>query len=206
MASGGTTNSGASNPFRSQQNTQQPQQNTQQNNPQSGFGFGPNQFGPQVPQQTGQFNAPLMGGSSYGFGPQQFGPQPQNPFGMTNTTIAAPQTPFAPQPQSQPSLSDAIGQLKSGNQSDAQNMLRQIIGLPPIQAAPYNPNPGLSDAFGMMAAGNPFGAEVRARVPAPISTGPAQPRLSVPAARPIAPPSPQPPERPVEFLRKGGRV
>jgi hypothetical protein len=193
MASGGTTDSGASNPFGSQQNTQQPQQNTQQNNPQSGFG------------------------------PQQFGPQLRNPFGRASMTISAPQTPFgapaapffgsqqqspyvpAPAPApAQPNLSDAIGQLKSGNQSDAQNMLRQIIGLPPIQAAPYNPNPGLSDAFGMMAAGNPFGAEVRACVPAPA-----------PAIAPIARPTvaSAPPPAPIDFaslygstLKEGGRV
>lgn len=160
MAGGGSTNN-AGGPYAQQPNQQSAQQ------PTGGFGFGPSQFGPQIPQQNttpqtvqaGQASAPLLGGGSYGFGPQQFGPQQQNPFGMTSNTLAAQQTPFASAPAQQPNLSTAISQLKGGNQFDAQNTMRQIVGLPPIAAPAYNPNPSLTDAIGLLKSGNQGGAQ-----------------------------------------------
>lgn len=190
MAQGGVMNAANA----SQQSQQPAQQPAQQ--PSGGFGFGPNQFGPQMPQQSAnpqQPNAPVLGGSSYGFGPQQFGPQQQNPFGMTGTTFAAQQTPFAAAPAQQPNLSTAINQIKGGNQFDAQNTMRQIVGLPPLAAPAYNPNPTMSDVTSLLRSGDQ--ASAKAMMQQMVGLG--QP--STPAAAPppqtymnVAPPAAAP--------------
>lgn len=173
--------------------------------PAGGFGFGPGQFGPQIPQQNttpqtvqaGQANAPLLGGGSYGFGPQQFGPQQQNPFGMTSNTFAAQQTPFAAAPAQQPNLSTAIGQLKGGNQFDAQNTMRQIVGLPPLQAPAYNANPTMSDVTSLLRSGDQASAQAMMRqivgLGQPAAAPPPPPQTYMNVAPPAAAPAPAAP-------------
>jgi hypothetical protein len=59
-------------------------------------------------------------------------------------------------------LSDAINQLKGGNRQSAEAMMRQIVGLPPLPAAPPMPTggtPNLSDAINQLKGGNRQGGE-----------------------------------------------
>ena len=196
MSQGGTFSQGT-------QQTAQPAQQAAQPPaaPAGGFGFGPGQFGPQIPQQNttpqtvqaGQANAPLLGGSSYGFGPEQVGPQQQNPFGMTSNTFAAQQTPFSAAPAQQPNLSTAMGQIKGGDQFAAQNTMRQIVGLPPLQAPAYNANPTLPDAQNLMKSGDTASAQAMMRQIVGLS----QPAAAAPPPPPqtymnVAPPAAAP--------------
>lgn len=202
MAQGGTFSQGT------QQSAQPAQQAAQPPAaPAGGFGFGPGQFGPQIPQQNttpqtvqaGQANAPLLSGGSYGFGPQQFGPQQQNPFGMTGNTFAAQQTPFAAAPAQQPNLSTAISQLKGGNQFDAQNTMRQIVGLPPLQAPAYNANPTMSDVTSLLRSGDQASARsmmnqiVGLGQPSAPAAAPPPPQTYMNVAPPAAAPAPAAP-------------
>ena len=147
--------------------------------------------------QGGQPNFPMLGS------------QPQTPFGMTNPTFATQQTPFgapsapffgsqqqspyvpAPAPApAQPDLSTAIGQLKGGNQFDAQNTMRQIVGLPPLQAPTYNANPTMSDVTNLLKSGDTASADAMMRqiVGLPPTGAPTMaPRPPAPAPAPVAP-------------------
>jgi len=62
-------------------------------------------------------------------------------------------------PQQQPDMSTAIGQLKGGDQFAAQNTMRQLVGLPPLQAPAYNANPTMSDVQKLMQSGDKASAQ-----------------------------------------------
>jgi hypothetical protein len=190
----------------------QPTQQTAQPAQQPAGGFNASQYGPQPPQQTsmsqtvqgGQPNFPMLGS------------QPQTPFGMTNPTFATQQTPFgapaapffgspvqqspyAPAPASapapaQPDLSTAIGQLKGGNQFDAQNTMRQIVGLPPLQAPTYNANPTMSDVTNLLKSGDRASADAMMRQIVGL------PPTGAPTMAP-RPPAPAPAPAPVTYGR-----
>ena len=117
-------------------------------------------------------------------------PQQQGLQGLMNNyaRFMGPQMPM--QRQSQQQYTNPYGRMPT---AQAMRFMQAMQAMQAMQGMPNSRAPASRGAAPQPA-------------PAPISTGPAQPRLSVPAARPIAPPSPQPPERPVEFLRKGGRV
>jgi hypothetical protein len=63
------------------------------------------------------------------------------------------------QPQQQPDMSTAIGQLKGGDQFAAQNTMRQLVGLPPLQAPAYNANPTMSDVQKLLQSGDKASAQ-----------------------------------------------
>jgi hypothetical protein len=87
-------------------------------------------------------------------------------------------------PQQQPDMSTAIGQLKGGDQFAAQNTMRQLVGLPPLQAPAYNANPTMSDAINLQKSGDQASAQdmMRRIVGLPATGAPNQRMSPAPAA------------------------
>ena len=109
--------------------------------------------------------------------------------------LQAPQQVAQPLPQQQPDLNTAMGQIKGGDQFAAQNTMRQLVGLPPLQAPAYNANPTMSDVQQLLQSGDKASAQsmmqrmvgLPASSPAPAITAPAAPQgiQSLMQARPI---------------------
>ena len=94
-------------------------------------------------------------------------------------------------PQQQPDMSTAIGQLKGGDQFAAQNTMRQLVGLPPLQAPAYNANPTMSDVQKLLQSGDKASAqEMMQRMVGLPATGAPNQRMS-PAPAVITPAVPQ---------------
>ena len=83
----------------------------------------------------------------------------------TSAPVARPAATPAPiaAPAARSNLSNAIGQLKAGDQFAAQNTMRQAVGLPTITPPPANTNPNLSDAIGRLKMGDRASAEAMMR-------------------------------------------
>jgi hypothetical protein len=119
-----------------------------------------------MPQNQGPYTGPTdpsavlnragnMGGF---FQQQQMGLQPQQ---QQQQPLQPPQQVAQPipLPQQQPDMSTAIGQLKGGDQFAAQNTMRQLVGLPPLQAPAYNANPTMSDVQQLLQSGDKASAQ-----------------------------------------------
>jgi hypothetical protein len=116
---------------------QQPQQQMQ---PQPSGNVG--EFMQQNQQQPNTPNPGYQGGQT-----------PAIPAGQDPTLI------FNPSRPQQPDMSTAIGQLKGGDQFAAQNTMRQLVGLPPLQAPAYNANPTMSDVQKLLQSGDKASAQ-----------------------------------------------
>jgi hypothetical protein len=98
--------------------------------------------------------------------------------------LPPPQQVAQPLPQQQPDMSTAIGQLKGGDQFAAQNTMRQLVGLPPLQAPAYNANPTMSDVQKLLQSGDKASAQemMQRMVGLPATGAPNQRMSPAPAA------------------------
>jgi hypothetical protein len=120
-----------------------------------------------MPQNQGPYTGPTdpsavfnrLGNMGGFFQQQQMGLQPQQ---QQQQPLPPPQQVAQPIPlpqQQQPDMSTAIGQLKGGDQFAAQNTMRQLVGLPPLQAPAYNANPTMSDVQKLLQSGDKASAQ-----------------------------------------------
>jgi hypothetical protein len=117
---------------------------------------------------------------------------------MARTGMMGPEQQYyarmAEQQQSQqPDLSTAMGQIKGGDQFAAQNTMRQLVGLPPLQTPAYNANPTLSDAQNLMKSGDKVSADAMMRQIVGLAPAPAPASAPAFAAPAIYSPPPQQP-------------
>jgi hypothetical protein len=149
-----------------------------------------------MPQNQGPYTGPTdpsavvnrLGNMGGFFQQQQMGLQPQQ---QQQQPLPPPQQVAQPLPQQQPDMSTAIGQLKGGDQFAAQNTMRQLVGLPPLQAPAYNANPTMSDVQQLLQSGDKASAqEMMQRMVGLPATGVPNQRMS-PAPAVITPAAPQ---------------
>jgi hypothetical protein len=151
-----------------------------------------------MPQNQGPYTGPTdpsavvnrLGNMGGFFQQQQMGLQPQQ---QQQQPLQPPQQVAQPipLPQQQPDMSTAIGQLKGGDQFAAQNTMRQLVGLPPLQAPAYNANPTMSDVQQLLQSGDKASAqEMMQRMVGLPATGAPNQRTS-PAPAVITPAVPQ---------------
>lgn len=134
------------------------------------------QMGQQAAQKYAEMQQPALFGGTAGTPGARF----DSNLGQPSQQVAQP----IPLPQQQPDMSTAIGQLKGGDQFAAQNTMRQLVGLPPLQAPAYNANPTMSDVQQLLQSGDKASAQemMQRMVGLPATGAPNQRMSPAPAA------------------------
>jgi hypothetical protein len=145
------------------------------------------QMGQQQPQPSGNVGEFMQQNQQPPNTPNpgyQGGQTPSIPAGQDPTLIFNPFRPQQQQMPQQPDMSTAIGQLKGGDQFAAQNTMRQLVGLPPLQAPAYNANPTMSDVQQLLQSGDKASAQemMQRMVGLPATGAPNQRTSPAPAA------------------------